>query len=307
MARVYSKVERYVWRDVEFRELPRLSKLIWLYLLTSPSLTSIPGLIPASLAMVADDMSETLSEPFRNGFQALVKLGWVRYDERARLIYLPFAVKHNLPENPNVVTGWSTAISEIPDSPFKIMWVRETKELLERTLDKDGARLEAFRKGFGNRFETVTPTVPEPFRNQEQEQEQKQYQEQDQKTPLTPRGGDDDFDTFWKKYPRKIGRKAARRSWDKAKDRPSIDVILAAIEAQKRSPQWTKDDGAFIPHPSTWLNQGRWDDEEAEDNSTDLSWIRPKRDTDGITTDGGEDCGPVLGDVAEPVEDSWPD
>ncbi len=34
-----------------------------------------------------------------------------------------------------------------------------------------------------------------------------------------------------------------------------------AIEVQKQSEQWTKDNGRFIPNPATWLNQGRWEDE----------------------------------------------
>ena len=37
--------------------------------------------------------------------------------------------------------------------------------------------------------------------------------------------------------------------------------MLAAIGRQKQSDQWTRDGEAFIPHPSTWLNQERWTDE----------------------------------------------
>lgn len=39
--------------------------------------------------------------------------------------------------------------------------------------------------------------------------------------------------------------------------------MLAALAQQKKSPQWVKDGGEFIPHPATWLNQGRWQDEVA--------------------------------------------
>jgi len=39
-------------------------------------------------------------------------------------------------------------------------------------------------------------------------------------------------------------------------------AILASVEAQKTSRQWTKVNGAFIPHPATWLNQSRWEDEQ---------------------------------------------
>ena len=41
--------------------------------------------------------------------------------------------------------------------------------------------------------------------------------------------------------------------------------MVSAIAVQATSPAWTKDGGQFIPHPSTWLNEGRWQDGEAGD------------------------------------------
>lgn len=70
-----------------------------------------------------------------------------------------------------------------------------------------------------------------------------------------------DFDRFWTAYPRKTGKKAAEKSWEKAIDKPDIEAVLASIERQRASQDWTKDGGQFIPHPATWLNQGRWADE----------------------------------------------
>ena len=71
----------------------------------------------------------------------------------------------------------------------------------------------------------------------------------------------DEFEEFWKWYPKKIGKKDAYRAWQKAKDKPNLETILKAIAVAKQSEQWTKDNGQFIPNPSTWLNQGRWTDE----------------------------------------------
>ena len=44
-------------------------------------------------------------------------------------------------------------------------------------------------------------------------------------------------------------------------DEALIDIMLKAIEVQKKSEQWQRDNGQYIPHPSTWLNQRRWEDE----------------------------------------------
>ena len=70
------------------------------------------------------------------------------------------------------------------------------------------------------------------------------------------------FNAFWKAYPKKVAKATALKWFEKNK--PSEDLtqrIIDAIEAQKKSIEWTKDGGEFIPHPSTWLNQGRWEDE----------------------------------------------
>ena len=67
-----------------------------------------------------------------------------------------------------------------------------------------------------------------------------------------------DFLTFWAAYPRKIGKPTAFKAWQK-NNLPSLENILQAIEQQKQTDQWK--DERFIPHPSTWLNQGRWEDE----------------------------------------------
>lgn len=70
------------------------------------------------------------------------------------------------------------------------------------------------------------------------------------------------FDRFWAAYPRKVGKGAARRKFAQIKpDDALTDRMIQAVEKAKQSQQWTKDGGAYIPHPTTWLNQERWEDE----------------------------------------------
>lgn len=68
-----------------------------------------------------------------------------------------------------------------------------------------------------------------------------------------------EFEQFWKAYPRKVGKLAAQKSWLKMK--PDLSEVLNALEWQAKQKQWL--DG-FIPHPSTYLNQGRWMDERQD-------------------------------------------
>jgi len=69
------------------------------------------------------------------------------------------------------------------------------------------------------------------------------------------------FSIFWESYPKKVGKVDAERAWNKVKDKPEIDAILKSIEDHKRSEQWIKENGQFIPNPATFINQGRWFDE----------------------------------------------
>lgn len=76
---------------------------------------------------------------------------------------------------------------------------------------------------------------------------------------------DNTFDQFWSAYPRKIGKAAALKAWNKHK--PDIDLVLKALEWQKKSPQWFKNNGIYIPHGSTWINGSRWLDEPTQEES----------------------------------------
>ena len=72
------------------------------------------------------------------------------------------------------------------------------------------------------------------------------------------------FDSFWSCYPKKVGKGEARKAFSKVK--VSLETLLEAIERQKRSKQWKC---GYIPNPSTWLNQERWEDELPEETQNE--------------------------------------
>ena len=71
-----------------------------------------------------------------------------------------------------------------------------------------------------------------------------------------------EFDIFWKAYPKKKGKQDALKSFLKIK--VPLDTLLTSLEKQKSSAEWQKDGGQFVPHPATWLNGARWEDEVDE-------------------------------------------
>ena len=66
------------------------------------------------------------------------------------------------------------------------------------------------------------------------------------------------FELFWAAYPRKVGKQAAKKAFSKVS--VPVKTLIDAVNSQKNSEQWRRDNGQYIPNPATWLNQGRWDD-----------------------------------------------
>lgn len=78
------------------------------------------------------------------------------------------------------------------------------------------------------------------------------------------------FNAFWQEYPKKQGKGAAETAWKKLK--PSAELtekMLESLEQAKNCAQWQREGGQYIPNPSTWLNQKRWED--------DYSYLPPSR------------------------------
>ncbi len=77
----------------------------------------------------------------------------------------------------------------------------------------------------------------------------------------------DAFEDFWKAYPRKVGKGAARKAYAKALRFTDHDTIMGALSDQR--PAMEAKESQYIPHASTWLNQERWEDEPEEPASVD--------------------------------------
>lgn len=96
----------------------------------------------------------------------------------------------------------------------------------------------------------------------------------------------EDFETFWKHYPRKVGKALAKARWNaiieggttRTLDRDSgqyvalelkatAEEMLAGLKAWKAANTNFQGDflieEKYIPHASTWLNRGMWMDFES--------------------------------------------
>lgn len=84
------------------------------------------------------------------------------------------------------------------------------------------------------------------------------------------------FEMWWKRYPphRKVGKAIALEKWCRV--RPVMDEVrtmkaIETLERQKRTAEWLEQNGRFVPHPKTYIHQGRMFDEVADAGLPSLS------------------------------------
>lgn len=83
----------------------------------------------------------------------------------------------------------------------------------------------------------------------------------------------DGFALFWQEYPRKAAKAAALKAWQKLNPSPElVERILAHVRDHKRSQDWIKDGGQFVPHPATFLNGRRWEDDIPPDTGPGMAY-----------------------------------
>ncbi len=72
------------------------------------------------------------------------------------------------------------------------------------------------------------------------------------------------FDAFWEQWPKKQAKSEAWRAWAKIPIAEYLP-IMAGLDKWRTSDQWTR---GVLPHPATWLNQKRWQDEDIPQGGT---------------------------------------
>ena len=115
------------------------------------------------------------------------------------------------------------------------------------------------------------------------EKEIDQEQEPTEAMPLPANAGGNEqvltfeeqaFNIFWAAYPKKVNKKGAFTSFKRIKHlKDEMPLIMAALERFKASKDWLKDNGQYIPHPQTFINQERWKDQQDVTREQQLNTI----------------------------------
>ena len=228
----YRQIYTTFWTDPKVAdEFTPEDKYFYLYLLTN-SHTNLCGCYEISKKQISVDTGYNVDTVERL-IQRLYKVhGVIAYNENTKELFLVNWHKHNWSKSDKLLKGVAKEIEHIKS--------REFQSNLIELLAQYGYDTDTVSIGYPYPMDTsVTVTVTDTVTN----------------------SVNYDFEMFWNEYPKKVGKKDAKKSFEKAKKSTDTETMIRAVIAQKQSGQWLRDNGRYIPNPATWLNQGRWDDE----------------------------------------------
>lgn len=219
----------------------------------------------------------TEAGPLGEFAQSLYPLLVAHADDFGRQAGDPFTVKHAVcPASPRGLLDINVTLSAMHKVGL-IEWYEADGRMCLQVSDFDRHQL-GLHKRTKSAFPDPSgkfPEIPSELNRTEQNRtEGKGTEQKDRADAIGER-----FARFWHAYPRKVGKEAARKVWRRLTPNEELTaVMLAAVASQRQSAQWRKDHGEFIPHPSTWLHQGRWEDQPMapqapEGHAERLPWI----------------------------------
>ena len=248
-------IDPNIWHSEDFSRLSILAKLLFI-----------------GMFSMADDYGKGKAKP------VYLKSVIFPYDDAMRLIDVEKALSEigtnmsvtlyaNNGNNYYKLNNWNLwqKVERPSESRIPEPCETEAKDTIHRTLGEDSSNAP--------RTLGEVPLLKESNINIKEKEYKKEEEKENKANSPSDEGGDgavfpknqnERFNAFWTAYPRKVGKGEAEKAWKKAKINDSLfGKILEAIEKSKKSEQWSKDNGRYIPNPATWLNQKRWDDELA--------------------------------------------
>lgn len=275
MARKYRRIDPRIWGDERFRGLDTDCKLLAFYCLTSPQGNRI-GLFRFSLSLAAEDLEslpQTLRERF---FKVIETLKW-RFDEEAKVLFLPTWWKYNVPENPNVLISCLDDLHDVPATPLLVEFCDNVSYLPPK-----------FLQPFGKVTAKVTANLRPTYQSGTGAGTGAGTGEEDRALPPWDSVR---FGMAWACYPEqgRTKREAAIAAWQVAIQRlqyrtdgpaDSQEFLIDRVKAFAASP---KGRGKFVPSIANWLDEGRYDDAPAAWQDSDQA---PARTNDAPMAQG---------------------
>ena len=167
-----------------------------------------------------------------------------------------------------IQTGWIDV-----DSTHRLLvhdWNQHADKATKNALQR--ANLTLFVRTSGVQCTYKNPEIEPAYRLPEPVPVPEPVPEPDSNTPPRAKKPLAEIETLYKLYPRHIGKEAARKAITKALSKKPFEDLLLAVHAFVRKCSQNGTEEQFIPHPASWFNAGRYDDEEFQPGYT----IKPK-------------------------------
>lgn len=119
---IFRKVYQRMYADDKFLRLspPRpCGQSLWVYLLTGPPTSIVPGLLVTGEAALAESIGWPIAG-FRKAFAELADQQMLKFDWAKRVIWIPNGIIYNPPQSPNVVRSWRSQWDLTPECDLKI-------------------------------------------------------------------------------------------------------------------------------------------------------------------------------------------
>lgn len=113
---LYRRTHVKMWASADFRSLSRPqpnAQSLFQYLITGDHTSVIPGVVCIGRAAIGEALGWT-ADDVTERFAELSERGMAVADWDARLVYLPAALAHNMPSNPNQVLAWRNTWALVP-------------------------------------------------------------------------------------------------------------------------------------------------------------------------------------------------
>jgi len=240
----YVRLMRNIWTDQEWLDLSAASKIVYVQLISQPNISKA-GVLPTVLRRWASMYPDLDVEDIAASVEDLTARGFVVVDEDTQELLVRTYMRYDeMFTQPNGRKAIASAYDEIVSDALKRIVRDELSALLDNA---DNVLDDSSGNPSGNPSSntSVTPRT----KNQEPRTKSQEL--------LT---ADNEFDEFWTNYPRKTGKQPAQKAWGKLSE-PDRHAALQAIRAHVAYWQASQTRPQFIPHPATWLNARRWEDE----------------------------------------------
>lgn len=234
------------WVDEYVEDLPINERYFFLYLLTCPE-SNILGIFKTTMKRMSFETT-LLIEEIERMFEKFSSVDKIHYIDG--YVLLVNFQKHQNPSG-TMKTGISKLLNDLP------------KSVIDFILSKKSKIYDRLYRGY-------LIDYIYPYKDKDINIDKSTNKNPNQKKQVNSQN----FELFWSEYPKKKAKGQAEKAFNKINADPDLlNKIIEAIKEQKKSLDWQKDNGQFIPFPATWLNGKRWEDSEYEAKKTEFDFL----------------------------------